>query len=273
MKRIAVLLLAMILCLSGCRKTPPGIPGAEEVPVGVDWRLWERYLPAELTMGDREIPVLIALDAIRLAIYYDQPEQELLGSVTIYTPLSDVEYSLERLRILDMNGDGYDDIGILDILTNGDRTLECWLWAVEEEEYLYAPEYSQFYAQVGADISWQEGKHFIASSMAMPEDTQELLILVEEPWVYVYLDQREQVLVGKAQLPEPLSREAEKKLAEYTYLDSWDANGDGWSDLQLPCRWETQPDGSVVLYCHCWLWEPESGTYRYDPVLSAAPAL
>lgn len=273
MKRLIIFLLILTLCLSGCRKEPADIPGAEAVPEGVDWQLWETYVPVTLTMGEEQVDVLIGLDSIHLAVYYDQPEQELLGAFTILTPLSDVDYSLEHLRVLDVDADGFDDIGVLDMQENGDRTLEYWLWDADSKAYLYAPEYAQTHTGVGADISWQNQKQFISCTMAVPEDAQDVLILVEEPYVYVYLDQREQVLWGTAKLPEPLTQRAKEHLAQYTYLESWDADGDGWGDLQLPYWWKTLEDGSVSLYNYCWLWDPETGTYRYDPALSVVPTI
>ena len=273
MKRFAIGLLILCLCLSGCRKEPAVLPGPSEAPEGVDWQLWDTYVPATLTMGEENVDVLIGLDAIRLAVYYDKPEQELLGSITIFNPLSDVQYSMDHLRILDMDGDGFDDIGILDMLENGDRTLECWLWDAGSGKYLYAPEYAQSQEGIGADISWQKDKHFISCTMSTPEDVRDLLILVEEPYVYVYLDRREQALWGTAELPQPLSQEAKDHLDQYSYLESWDANGDGWGDLPLPYRWKTLDDGSVSLYSYCWLWDPQTGSYTYDAALSAVPTI
>lgn len=273
MKRFLILVLILSLCLCGCKKKPAALPGASEAPEGVDWQLWETYVPATLRMGQESVDVLIGLDEISLSVYYDKPEQEQLGEFTIYTPLSDVEYSQNHLRILDMDGDGFDDITVVDMLDNGDRTLECWLWDTGSGEYLYAPEYSRTQEAVGGDISWQKDKHFISSSVATPEQTRDLLILVEEPYVYVYLDRREQTLWGTAELPEALSQEARDRLSQYSYLESWDMDGDGWGDLQLPCRWETLSDGTVQLYNYCWLWQPDTGTYRYDPQLSATPSL
>lgn len=273
MKRLWILLLVFALCLSGCRKENTDIPGGSQPPEGVDWKLWDTYVPATLNMGTEKVDVLIALDAIHLAVYYDRAEQELLGSITVFTPLSDVQYSLEHLRILDRNGDGFDDITVLDMLDNGDRTLECWLWDKGSESFLYAPEYSQSQEDVGADISWQKDKHFISCTMATPEKAQDLLILVEEPYVYVYLDQREQVLWGTAEIPEPLSQDAREHLEQFTHWESWDADGDGWGDLQLPYRWKTLSDGSVCLYSYCWLWDPETGAYRYDAELSNVPTI
>ena len=37
MKRILILLLAIALCLTGCKKKQTDLPGAEEVPEGIDW--------------------------------------------------------------------------------------------------------------------------------------------------------------------------------------------------------------------------------------------
>lgn len=273
MKRFVLLLLILCLCLGGCKKKSAVLPGASEAPEGVDWQLWDTYVPVTLDMGEERVDVLISLDEICLSVYYDKPEQELLGKFTIYTPLSDVQYSLDHLRILDNNRDGFDDISVVDMLDNGDRTIECWLWNPESEDFLYAPEYSQSQEGVGADISWQKGKHFISSTMATPEDAQDLLIWLEEPYLYVYLDRREQKLWGTAELPQPLSQEAISHLNQYAYVESWDADGDGWGDLQIPYRWKTLDDGSVCMYSYCWLWDPETGTYVYDAALSAVPTM
>ena len=272
MKRWRCLLLVMALCLTGCKKKPASdLPGAEEVPEGIEWQLWEDYTPTQLQRGEETIPVLIAMDAIHMAIYYDRAEQELVGSLTIPTPLTDVAYSREHLRIQDENGDGWDDICIPDILENGDRILSWWLW--DGKAYTYAPEYTQYQEDISADVSWRADKQFISASMDTPDGPQDLLILVQEQEVLVYLDQRQECLWGSAAIPTPLSQEAQEHLAIYTYLDCVDLNGDGWGDLQLPCRWEEAADGSVYQYAHCWMWDPVKETYVYHIRLSADPVI
>lgn len=273
MKRILILLLAIALCLTGCKKKQTDLPGAEEVPEGIDWKMWEQYTPATLNMGGEPVDVLITLDNIHLAIYYDREKQELLGSITIPTPLSDADYSRERLRILDENQDGYDDICIPDMLQNGDRTMNWWLWDPGEDRYRYAPEYSQHQEDIGGDVAWMEGKHFISGTMDTPDGPQDLLIQVQDQELLVYLDTREEQLWGSAEIPAPLSEEAREHLQIYTYWDCPDLNGDGWGDLQLPCRWETAEDGSVYQYCHCWTWDPIGKTYVYDASASAQPVI
>ena len=273
MKRFLILLLAVALCLGGCKKEPSDIPGSETVPEGVDWQLWEQYTPATLNLGEEQVDVLIALDPIHLSIYYDRQEQELLDAITFYTPLSDMDYSRERLRILDKNQDGYDDLCVPDMLDNGDRTLNWWLWDPEEKSYSYAQDYEQYQEDISADISWQAGKSFIRASMDTPTGPQDLLVLVEEPEILVYLDTREEQLWGTARMPEPLSVEAKNHLQLYTYWECMDLNGDGWGDLQVPCRWEESTDGSVYQYAWCFLWDHESGIYVYDPNRSANPVI
>lgn len=273
MRRFLIFLLVLILCLTGCGKKQSDIPGGEAVPEGIDWKLWEQYTPATLTLGEETVDVLIALDAIHLAIYYDADEQELMDSFTIPTPLSDLDYSRDRLRILDENADGYDDICVPDMLPDGDRIMSWWLWDPAEETYVYAPEQEQYQEDIGADIAWMAGKHFINASMDTPNGPQDMLILLEEQQALVYLDSREEKLWGTAELPEPLSQEARSHLQIYTYLDCVDISGDGWGDLQLPCRWEEAEDGSVYQYNHCWVWEPESKIFRYDSGASAQPVI
>ena len=270
MKRFLIFVLILSLCLTGCKKKQTDIPGSSEVPEGIDWKLWEEYTPATLFLGEEMVDVLITMDEIHLAIYYDREEQELLGSITIFTPLSDVDYSRERLRILDQNQDGYDDICIPDILPSGDRELNWWLWDPQEQAYRYAPEYGQHQEDIGGDISWMEGKNFIHGTMDTPNGPQDLLIQVEGQQISVYLDQREECLWGIARIPNSLSAEAREHLAIYTYWECQDLNGDGWGDLQLPYRWEETADGSVNQYCYCWYWNPDSESYLYDPAASGS---
>ena len=270
MRKALIWLLVLCLCLAGCKKKPASdLPGAEEVPEGIEWQLWEEYTPAQLQRGEECIPVLIAMDAIHVAIYYDQQEQELVDSLTIPEPLSDVEYSRMHLRFQDENGDGWDDICIPDILENGDRILNWWL--SNGEGYQYAPEYTQYQEDISADISWQKDKDFISASMDTPDGPQDLLILVQDQEVLVYLDQRQEQLWGSAAIPAPLSEEAREHLLIYTYWDCVDLNGDSWGDLQLPYRWEEGADGSVYQYDYCWLWNPAAQSYTYDAARSANP--
>ena len=274
MKRLFVLLLVIALCLCGCqkKKQPADIPGGEEAPEGVDWKAWEQYVPATMQMGEEQIDVLIGLDAIHLAVYYDRDEQELLGSITILNPLTDVEYSRSRLRIMDMDGDGYDDISVPDMLTNGDRTIDCWLWLPTEQTYLYAPEYSQTQSEIGGDVSWQLGKLLISGVRDTPDGGQNLLFWVDGQTINIYEDKREETLITQVQIPQPLSEEAWGDVLARTYWECRDRNGDGWGDLQLPFRWEETQHGMFV-YAHCWLWDAVTGTYVYDAALSAEPVM
>ena len=264
-KRLLVLLLIFALCLTGCKKKRADLPGSEEVPEGIDWKLWNQYTPATLTMGQEPVEVLITMDAIHVAIYYDQQEQELMGSLTIPTPLSDVEYSTERMQIRDENEDGYDDICIPDMLPNGDRIISWWLWDPEKEAYVYAPEICAYQTDISADTSWKNGKTFYYGSMDTPKGPQDLLVRVEGQDIFVYLDTREERLWGTARIPEPLAAPIP------AYWDCRDLNGDGWGDMRLPFRWETAEDGSVVQYSYCWHWDNGEKAYVYDEQSAAKP--
>lgn len=274
MKRFLILLLILALCLSGCgkKKQPTDIPGAEEAPEGVDWKVWEQYVPATMQMGEETVDVLIALDAIHLAVYYDQDEQELMGSITILTPLSDVEYSKQRLRIMDMDGDGYDDISIPDMFPSGDRTIDCWLWSPADKTYLYAPEYSQVQTDIGGDISWQMGKHIISGVRDTPDGSQNLLFWVDGQTVNIYEDKREESLITQVQIPEPLSDEARMDLLARSYWECRDRNADGWGDLQLLYRWEETENG-VFQYAYCWLWDKTSESFVFDATRTSEPVI
>jgi hypothetical protein len=267
MKRFFVCVLIFALCLTGCRKARTDLPGGEEVPERIDWKLWEQYTPVTLNMGEETVSVLMSMDAIHLAIYYDQEEQELMGSLTIPDPLSDPEYSLERMRIEDKNQDGYDDICIPDMLQSGDRIINWWLWDSMAEEYRYAPEYSENQQQISADASWKTEKNYCPGSMDTPKGLQSLLVLVEGQEISVYLDTREERLWGTAHIPEPLT------LPTPTYWSCRDLNGDGWGDLQLPYRWETAEDGSVYQYSYCWHWDNSERAYVYDAQSSEKPVI
>ena len=271
MKRFLILLLMLALCLTGCgkKKSNSDLPGAESVPEGIDWKVWDTYTPATLLMGEEAVDVLIALDETHLAVYYDREEQKLFGSFTILTPLSDVEYTREHLRIQDNNEDGYDDICVVDMLDNGDRTKDWWLWDVKEKQYVYAPEEATLQQDIGADISWMEGKTFDSGTMETPNGPQDLLVTVEGETIFVYLDSREEQLLGTAKIPAPLSQEALDYLQIYSYWDCMDLNGDGWGDLQLPYRWEETSDGALYLYCYVWMWD--NGTFVLDAARSKVP--
>lgn len=274
MKRILVLLLVLALCLCGCKKEklPTDIPGGEEAPEGVEWQTWEAYIPCTLNMGETSVDVLIGLDEIHLAVYYDKPEQELLGSITILTPLSDVAYSTQRLKVQDLNGDGYDDISIPDMLPNGDRIVDSWLWDTTEGAYLYAPEYSQFQSDVAADISWRDGKNLVSGVRDIPEGSENLLFWVDGQTIYIYLDQREETLLTTVQIPQQLSAQAWEEVNARSFWDCWDLNGDSWGDLQLVYRWE-ETEGGLVAYAYYWIWDVDSGSYVLDADRSGKPVM
>lgn len=273
MKRFLILILILALCLTGCKKDQPtDIPGGSEPPEGVDWKNWEQYTPVTLTMGPETVDALIALDAIHLAVYYDQEEQVLLGSITILQPLSDVDYSLQRLRIMDMDGDGYDDIGIPDLLPSGDRIIDCWLWDPAESTYLYSPQYSKYQEDISADISWRTGKYMISGVRDTPDGGEELLFWVDGQTINIYLDSREEQLLAQVQIPEPLSQEALAELNACSFWELRDMNGDGWGDLELPYRWE-QTENGVCAYAYCWMWQDASGSFVLDAARSNEPVI
>lgn len=273
MKRFLIILLVLSLCLCGCKKKETDISGLEETPDGVDWRLWDTYVSATLTMGEESVEVLMGLDAIYLVVYYDQEEQKEMTRITIRDPLSDLEYSRGHLRISDQNGDGYDDICIPDMLDSGDRVMNWWLWDTQEECYRHSQEYSEAEEEIGGDIAWMDGRNFIPGSMDTPNGPQELLILVEEDQILVYLNDREEILWGTAQLTQPLSQETRDYLLFCTYWDCWDVNGDEYGDLQLPYRWEEDADGALCQYNYCWTWDPENYLYVFDAETSAQPVI
>ena len=273
MKRCIILLLIFVLCLSGCKKEQTHLPEASEIPEGVDWRVWEACIPATLNMGQEQVDVLYTMDEIYLTIYYDRPEQELLDRITILTPLTDLQYSMDHLRILDMDGDGYDDIRIADMLQNGDRTIDCWLWDPQSKSYLYAPEYSQVQSQIGADTSWMEGKNLDSGVWETPDGTEDLLVWMDGQTIWVYLDQREEQLVGQAQIPELLSEEAQEYVQMGLFWDCMDLNGDGWGDLQLPYRWAESEDGMLYQYAYCWMWNESAQTFDLDVLQSDMPMM
>ena len=273
MKRFLIFLLIFALCLSGCKKKETDTSGLEETPEGVDWRVWDTYTSASLNMGQETVEVLMGLDPIHLVIYYDQEEQKELTSITIIEPLSDLEYSRNHLRVSDQNEDGYDDICIPDMLPSGDRVMNWWLWDTEEECYRYSTVYSEEQEEIEGDITWMEGKHFIPGCMDIPDGYQELLLLVEEDQIKVYLNEREEILWGTAQLPQSLSQDAQDYLMDCAYWDLWDVNGDEYGDLQLPYRWEEASDGAFYQYNYCWTWDPENLTYVFDTELSGQPVI
>ena len=273
MKRFLILVLILAVCLAGCKdKRPADVPGGQEAPEGVNWQVWEQYIPATLHMGPESVDVLIALDEIHLAVYYDREEQELLGTITILTPLSDVDYTKERLRVMDVDGDGYDDISIPDMLPNGDRILDCWLWSVDAGAYLYSPEYSTVQLDIGADISWRDGKKLVNGVRDTPDGGEDLLVWIDGQDIYLYADKREEQLIAQLRFPKPLSENASGEVAFRTYWDFRDMNGDGWGDIQIPYRWE-ETDGGVVAYAYCWFWDPAAGNYQLDAFRSNEPVI
>lgn len=273
MKRVLIFILILALCLCGCKKNETDISGLEETPEGVDWRVWDTYISATLNLGEEPVEVLMGLDAIHLVIYYDQAEQKELTSITIIEPLSDLEYSRTHLRVSDQNEDGYDDICIPDMLPSGDRVMNWWLWDAQEERYRYSQSHSEEQEEIGGDIAWMEGKHFIPGSMDMPGGYQDLLILLEGDQILVYLNERDEILWGAAQLPQSLTQEAQDYLLICAYWDLWDVNGDEYGDLQLPYRWEESSDGTIYQYNYCWTWDPENSTYVFDAELSGQPVI
>ena len=61
MKRFLIFALVFALCVTGCGKKQQAValPGSSEPPEGVDWKVWEEYVPHTMTMGEETVAVLM----------------------------------------------------------------------------------------------------------------------------------------------------------------------------------------------------------------------
>ena len=144
MKKLLVLVLASLLCLS---MAACGGTNSSEDPhdvVGDDWRVTGIVRDSgTITRSGDDIDVLVCINSDRADFYLDDETQTLYGYVSYPITLqSDPWEAFQYIDFADRNGDGNGDVAMLFEL-DGQQVLMVWFWNTDTEAYEFQPEESQ----------------------------------------------------------------------------------------------------------------------------------
>lgn len=144
MKKLFVLVLASLLCLSmaACGGTN-SFDDPHDV-VGDDWRVTGIVRGSgTITRSGDDIDVLVCINSDSADFYLDEETQTLYGYVSYPITLqSDPWEAFQYIDFADRNGDGNGDVAMLFEL-DGQQVLMVWFWNTDTETYEFQPEESQ----------------------------------------------------------------------------------------------------------------------------------
>lgn len=113
------LLLALLLCLTGC--------GTQEDAAGQDWRVSGMVVGSgAITRGDETVEVLVTVGENGAAFYLDAPEQTLFDSVTFPETQPNARECFQAVSFADLDGDGASDVQLSFLREDGDVTELVW---------------------------------------------------------------------------------------------------------------------------------------------------
>ena len=144
MKKLFVLVLALLLCLSmaACGGTNSSYDPHDVV--GDDWRVTGIVRDSgTITRSGDDIDVLVCINSDSADFYLDEETQTLYGYVSYPITLqSDPWEAFQYIDFADRNGDGNGDVAMLFEL-DGQQVLMVWFWNTDTETYEFQPEESQ----------------------------------------------------------------------------------------------------------------------------------
>lgn len=136
MKKLFVLVIALLLCLSACGNDEPG-----DV-VGDDWRTSGIVVAnGTITHDGESVDVLVTVSDTSAAFYRDTAEQVLFDSVLFPESIPDAKQAFESISFDDIDGDGESDVVARFEHEIGDTTELVWIWD-PAERYMFSKELS-----------------------------------------------------------------------------------------------------------------------------------
>lgn len=144
MKKLLVLVLASLLCLSMAACGGTNSSDDPHDVVGDDWRVTGIVRDSgTITRSGDDIDVLVCINSDSADFYLDEETQTLYGYVSYPITLqSDPWEAFQYIDFADRNGDGNGDVAMLFEL-DGQQVLMVWFWNTDTETYEFQPEESQ----------------------------------------------------------------------------------------------------------------------------------
>ncbi len=144
MKKLFVLVLASLLCLSMAACGGTNSSDDSHDVVGDDWRVTGIVRDSgTITRSGDDIDVLVCINSDSADFYLDEETQTLYGYVSYPITLqSDPWEAFQYIDFADRNGDGNGDVAMLFEL-DGQQVLMVWFWNTDTETYEFQPEESQ----------------------------------------------------------------------------------------------------------------------------------
>lgn len=135
MKKLFVLVIALLLCLSACG-------GSDDDTAGDDWRTTGIVVAnGTITHDGESVDVLVTVSDTSAAFYRDTAEQVLFDSVLFPESIPDAKQAFESISFDDIDGDGESDVVVRFEHEIGDTTELVWIWD-PAERYMFSKELS-----------------------------------------------------------------------------------------------------------------------------------
>lgn len=134
MKKLFVLVIALLLCLSAC--------GGSSDTAGDDWRTSGIVVAdGTITHDGESVDVLVTISDTSAAFYRDTAEQVLFDSVLFPESIPDAKQAFESISFDDINGDGESDVIARFKFNDGGGEELVWIWD-PAERYIFNGELS-----------------------------------------------------------------------------------------------------------------------------------
>lgn len=173
MKKLFVLVIALLLCLSAC--------GGSSDTAGDDWRTSGIVVAdGTITHDGESVDVLVTISDTSAAFYRDTAEQVLFDSVLFPESIPDAKQAFESISFDDINGDGESDAIARFKFNDGGGEELVWIWD-PAERYIFNGELSTI-----THAEEETEPHFAANGLLtksyvvyMPEDYDGLVFAAE----------------------------------------------------------------------------------------------
>ena len=141
-KKYAILLLALVMCLSLTACGDSSENENDDIG-GTDWRttgIWRGG--GTITRDGEDTDVLVCIHKADATFYYNTEDQVLFDSVDYPITLEgDAWEAFQSIDFADLNGDGNSDV-TMRFNDGGNELLMVWFWDTESNQFVFQPEES-----------------------------------------------------------------------------------------------------------------------------------